>query len=71
MASLTDALDIARHLFMFHVITELLILLIVAALLDLWSRRRARPITVAAPSREVLSEAPSTVSLSRPGHVEV
>jgi len=56
---------------MFHVITELLILLIVAALLDLWSRRRARPITVAAPSREVLSEAPSTVSLSRPGHVEV
>ena len=33
MASLTDALDIARHLFMFHVITELLILMIAAALL--------------------------------------
>jgi hypothetical protein len=41
MASLTDALDIARHLFMFHVITELLILMIVAACLDLWNRRRA------------------------------
>ena len=35
MASLTDALDIARHLFMFHVITELLILMIAAALLNL------------------------------------
>jgi hypothetical protein len=39
MASLTDALDIARHLFMFHVITELLILMIAAALLSLLSRR--------------------------------
>jgi hypothetical protein len=47
MASLTDALDIARHLFMFHVITEMLILMIAAALLDLWSRRRAPPQGVA------------------------
>ena len=39
MASLTDALDIARHLFMFHVITEVLILMTTAALLSLFSRR--------------------------------
>jgi hypothetical protein len=39
MASLTDALDIARHLFMFHVITELLILMIIAAFI---SRRTTR-----------------------------
>jgi len=71
MASLTDALDIARHLFLFHVITELLILLMVAALLDLWSQRRARRITVAAPSSEVPGEVKSAVSLSRTGPVEV
>jgi hypothetical protein len=40
MASLTDALDIARHLFMFHVITELLILMMVAAFISRGTRRR-------------------------------
>jgi hypothetical protein len=38
MSILTDALDTARHLFMFQVITELLILMIAAALLNLLSR---------------------------------
>ncbi len=40
MSALTDALDNARHLFLFHVITELLIVMIVAALLDRVSRTR-------------------------------
>jgi hypothetical protein len=35
MATLTDAMDLPRHLFMFQVITELLILMIAAALLSL------------------------------------
>ena len=41
MSSLTDALDNARHLFLFHVITELLILLIAAALLTQPWRRHS------------------------------
>ena len=40
MATLTDALDVARHLFLFHAVTDLLILLIAAALLDLWTSRK-------------------------------
>ncbi len=40
MATLTDALDSARHLFIFHVITELLILLIAADILNRLGNRR-------------------------------
>jgi hypothetical protein len=39
MSSLTDAMDTSRHLFVFHVITELLILLLVAAVGAWWSGR--------------------------------
>jgi hypothetical protein len=39
MAILTDALDNSRHLFLFQVLTELLILMLTAALLNLWDRR--------------------------------
>ena len=44
MAILTDALDISRHLFMFHVITELLILMTAAGLLSLWKQRSEKPV---------------------------
>ena len=39
MSALTDAMDNARHLFLFHAITETLILLLAAALLSLLSKR--------------------------------
>jgi hypothetical protein len=63
MASLTDALDIARHLFMFHVITELLILLTVAGLLSLWRQRADRP------AREDSREEPKQLAHSGVGGV--
>jgi hypothetical protein len=40
MSTLTDALDNSRHLFVFQVITEMLFLMIVAALLNYFSRRK-------------------------------
>jgi hypothetical protein len=49
LASLTDALDVARHLFMFHVITEMVILIEVAALLSFLVRPREFPKPVAVP----------------------
>jgi hypothetical protein len=42
MSSLTDAMDISRHLFVFQVITELLILLTVAGAVVWWRERQAR-----------------------------
>jgi hypothetical protein len=39
MTTLTDCLDNSRHLFVFHVITEMLILMIAAAVLDYFGRR--------------------------------
>jgi hypothetical protein len=58
MATLTDALDTARHLFLFHVITELLLVVIAAAVLDLMSPEQAeerRPVALheAAPARRL------------------
>jgi energy-converting hydrogenase Eha subunit E len=48
LSTLTDALDTSRHLFIFQVITELMILLIAAAVLHLASERRESRL----PSRE-------------------
>jgi hypothetical protein len=43
MSSLTDALDLSRHEFVFQVVTELLILLMVVGCIAWWHERRRAP----------------------------
>ncbi len=68
MASLTDALDTSRHLFLFQVITELMILMMVAALLHLVDLRRASRRAGSSPvGREpVVREPIATESIAAP-----
>jgi len=54
LSTLTDALDNSRHLFIFQVITELLILMIAGRILDAIMPRKSAPTETSDSAREVL-----------------